>query len=746
MTRSTLAHWSRTLGILGFHIIVIVTPFLFTWVNEELFEFNKMLFAYAMSSWVVGCWLTWQVLQSKWTWRRTPLDIPIALFVLGQVCATAASMHPRTSWLGYYTRFHGGLLSTLSYVGMYYAFVNLMRPKQLPRFLVSLLLAASAAALYAIPEHFGLSPSCWLITNGQEGGVSCWIQDVKSRVFGTFGQPNWLAAYAITLIPLGLSWPWLRPVSLRQSWLNTAELAVGPISAVLLMMALLFTQSRSGLLGLGLGLVIWCGGAVIWWTRQRRLASSAIRQSAGWVSLATGATMLLALLWWGSPLTPSLASLTRPVASLSPSTPVAAPAVANRLDIGGTDSGEIRRIVWQGAWDVWKRYPVFGSGVETFAYSYYQDRPVSHNLVSEWDFLYNKAHNEFLNYLATTGLVGLAGYCIMLAAFLLYATWLWWETPVTDADAPQSVSLNRSWLGLSVVAGLAGLSVSNFLGFSTVMVTILMYLLPATLVVAQRRPVTLVAGKKTTTTRSTRAPSIGQWSMMGIILMMELYALSSVWNWWQADFAFATGKNLIRSGALTPGLSRIEQSIQLSPQEPLFYDELASTYSQVAIALANQGDATTSAQVAELAIQYSDAAIKLNPRQLNFYRTRARLFISLSQLDSQFLDQANQVLQQALKIAPTEAKLWYNLGLVQLAAGDTTAGLATLKHTIDIKPNYESARFELGKQYETLNSPEQALQQYEYILQYINPENQGVQAQLQKLQASISANKARSNQ
>ena len=34
--------------------------------------------------------------------------------------------------------------------------------------------------------------------------VSCWQQDVKSRVFATFGQPNWLAAYLEILIFIGL--------------------------------------------------------------------------------------------------------------------------------------------------------------------------------------------------------------------------------------------------------------------------------------------------------------------------------------------------------------------------------------------------------------------------------------------------------------------------------------------------------------------------------------------------------------
>jgi O-antigen ligase len=79
-------------------------------------------------------------------------------------------------------------------------------------------------------------------------------------------------------------------------------------------------------------------------------------------------------------------------------------------ELGGSDSGKIRLIVWQGAIEAFKQNPLTGSGVETFAFAYYKVKPLAHNLTSEWDYLYNKAHNEYLNYLATTGIFGLGTY------------------------------------------------------------------------------------------------------------------------------------------------------------------------------------------------------------------------------------------------------------------------------------------------------------------------------------------------
>jgi O-antigen ligase len=61
--------------------------------------------------------------------------------------------------------------------------------------------------------------------------------------------------------------------------------------------------------------------------------------------------------------------------------------------------------------------PLFGTGVETFAFAYYTYRPAQHNMTSEWDYLYNKAHNEYLNYLATIGILGLGSYLLMIRSF-----------------------------------------------------------------------------------------------------------------------------------------------------------------------------------------------------------------------------------------------------------------------------------------------------------------------------------------
>ena len=122
-------------------------------------------------------------------------------------------------------------------------------------------------------------------------------------------------------------------------------------------------------------------------------------------------------------------SLTRVQQYFSPPPPLPTPAAkspeqpkvrpnAITGEVGGSSSGKIRLFVWEGAIAAWKQHVFFGTGVETFAFAYYKYKPIGHNLTSEWDYLYNKAHNEYLNYLTTTGAFGLGSYFLVISIFL----------------------------------------------------------------------------------------------------------------------------------------------------------------------------------------------------------------------------------------------------------------------------------------------------------------------------------------
>jgi len=681
-----------------FAVLLFATPLIFAFDTKELFEFNKMLAVYALTTLIATAWLGRMIAQKKFVFNPTPLDIPILLFLLSQLVSTLLSIHPRTSILGYYTRYNGGLLSTLSYVILYFSFVTHLKKKDLLPLFGALLTGSILVSLYAIPEHFGYSMSCLLAAPNHAFNVSCWVQDVQSRVFATFGQPNWLAAYIITILPLSFV--------LSSTVKKPSLQKIFSVTTLLLFTTLLFTRSRSGLVGLGVGAVVMSAG---FWLRAW------LPRKTG--ALLTGGILIIALIF-GTIYTPTLFDLFSRQNSQPVETQVEATPVVNRLEEGGTDSGEIRKIVWEGAISVWKRYPWFGSGVETFGYSYYLDRPAAHNMVSEWDFLYNKAHNEFLNYLATTGLFGLGSYLFLLASF----SWLILKTILS-----KETSTNTALRSTALFSGFSALMVSNFFGFSTVMVSVIMYFFFAAAAInfqSEKKTDKLLTGKLNLLSQAGLLITI---ITGGVILMLIARTR-------QADVAYAIGKSQLDAQAYEVGLANLAKAIKLAPREAQYYDTLSSNYARLAVALSEQKEASAATQFAESAISLSDQAIALNPEQRNFYKTRAQVFIILSQLEPTALEDARAALQLGFEKSPTDAKLLYNLALTELSLGLPEEAIEHLRETVALKPDYEQVRLELGNQLQQQGDILGAKAEFEYILSNLQPNNEIAQEKLTELE------------
>lgn len=663
-----------------FHALLIVTPFAFTAVNEELFEFNKMMVVYAFTALITGAWCARMVLERKVIFQKTPLWWALLLWVSSQAVSTLFSIHTPTSIFGYYSRFHGGFLSTLSYTLLYFTAASNLNRKDVLPLVRSIIFAGIAASLYAFPEHFGVSPSCVLISG--EFSVACWVQDVRTRVFGTFGQPNWLAAYLLVLLPLSF-WLWSNAKAKTTKYGSLASIP-------LFFVVLLFTGSRSGFLGLFAGAIaamaLWLGVKPKEWPSRVAEISRLPR-----ALIVVGAVSFLAASSiFGTPFSPSAPELLRQFQPkpAPPAAPVAAETAAPApsgtvLDTGGTASSEIRRIVWNGALAVWQRYPLFGSGVETFAYSYYQDRPVEHNFVSEWDFLYNKAHNEFLNILATTGIFGLGSLLVLMAAFV----WELWR--------------RRTPFAVALTASYAGLAVSNFFGFSTVMVGVLFSLMMALLFIWETEPEAAAAQKQKSKALRRTADSVevefdARFAGAGIVWFITGILLVLVWRTWQNDALLAKAKRYVAMNEASTAYQLFRSLTLRAPNEALYWDEQSLFLAGVAAAAA-ETDATLSAQLAQEAAAASNQAISLNPVHVTYWKTRAKVFLYLSTIDPNLRETVLRALDKTIELAPTDPKNYLNRALIYKDLERWDEAAADFRKALELKPNYDVAIAEWDK-------------------------------------------------
>ena len=627
-----------------FFVLFFFTPLILFPRTSEVFEFNKMLFVYVITSLVITSWFLKSVNNRKFTLNRTPIDIFILLFFLSQLLSTIYSIDPHTSLWGYYSRFHGGLASTICYVSLYYAFVSNFNPKSIKNLLQSTLISTILITTYAILEHFGIDKNIW-------------VQDVQNRVFSTLGQPNWLSAYLIALLPITIL---LIP---KHKW--------HIITALMIFISIIFTKSQSGIGATLIVLPITLIALVI-----------RLRQT----KLLWGVVPLIALvLIFNQKL---LATSLHSLQNLNPF--VSSVSLVNQDNNGrmaGSDSMTIRRLVWQGAIDLGRKYPILGTGVETFAYSYYWIRPAAHNLVSEWDFLYNKAHNEYLNFLATTGFVGLALYLALIISSLVL--FIRSYKLVKDQENKDII--------LGLLLGYVSILITNFFGFSVVNVAILFFLFPAIAVLISHR-------EKTINFTFNFDPFLGYCFAVPFIV----YCLITINNFWQSDMLYNTGK-IYRQSDLLQSMQYLEKAVVTNPQEPVFRSQLAEIEAQAALTVDQQltklatgsSDLTQGKAVRDQLIQKSIAdstkAVSMNPYHTNFLKSQSIVYQYLSYIDPQYNQGALDSLLKTAKLSPTDAKVSYYIGLTYDKLKNPTKAQEYYRLTLQLKPDYDEVKNHLAK-------------------------------------------------
>ena len=364
--------------------------------------------------------------------------------------------------------------SIFSYVILYYAFVtefsekiagvadsvkkqaNTIAASAIPlsvpvkKTLNAIVATATLVALYGVAEHVGIDKNIW-------------VQDVQSRVFSTLGQPNWLAAFLAAVLPISLYF-FVAGAS-HKTAMQVIKLLFGGLTAILFFLVTLYTRSRSGLLGIAVADILFWVILYLSAKEKKRIVIPFVALHAIFAIIVfLNGTYIdqvdkwVTLRGWHDRFTHT---------QIAPPKPAVTPS-GSALESGGTESGTIRGYVWQAAVFAWRgstKNMLVGTGTETFAFAFYQYRPQGHNMTSEWDFLYNKAHNEYLNYLATTGLFGLGSYLLLIGTFIF-----WCINHHIKEKSGQNV------LPLALFSGWISILITNFFGFSVVITQVFLFL------------------------------------------------------------------------------------------------------------------------------------------------------------------------------------------------------------------------------------------------------------------------------
>lgn len=649
-----------------FYILFLILPLVFTGTTSELFEFPKMIFVYIATTAIVSTWIIKSAVKGKLNIPRQTSVVLMLLFLLILLLSTAFSSDTRTSLLGYYSRFNGGFVSILSYFLLLVVFQTLPNQEKINSF-KSLALSITIISTIATLEHFGVFITCKLL--GFELYQSCWQQDVQLRVFATLGQPNWLATANVATIPF-LLYFFLKS-KIKGQIVYTLALLIN-------LAALIYTKSRSGLLAL-----IFVAFVFAVYIFKNKISLHKYL-TLGVISLISIAIFL------------NTSSL-----NLFEAQKINLETGSSQQNLGGTDSGEIRKYVWKAAFNIFLKNPILGSGPETFAFVFPDNKPIEHNLTSEWNFVYNKAHNEFLNYLATTGILGITVYLAMIAFNLKVGI-----KKVVEKD----------FIGYVFLASYGAILITNFFGFSTVTSSVIFYLLPALLfnIDSTQKDVKSLAFKI--------SKGVNVFSIVIATLLISLILTILIFRYYKADTHYKDATYFQSAGDLKSAAIQIDKALALVPNEPTYL-------------LSRGVYKNNNADIVK--------AITISPNNAYYYSINASIYLSSvvqGSVDKTTFDGnatkislAEESLIKAKEVAQMDPRYPFSLSKLYLNVGHIDKAIENLNHAITLKPNYKDAVFLKGIVQKQTGNDSEAIKTFTTLLENIDPNDERAKEELQLL-------------
>jgi tetratricopeptide (TPR) repeat protein/O-antigen ligase len=416
--------------------------------------------AFLLIGLAAAAWLAGALAARRLEWRRTPLDLPVLLLlalVAGQVALgnralvdwalappgpvtelaadfptpflTVGTVAPRRTIVAF--------LIFAGYAAVYFLVTQTVRTRrQVGRLVRTLLVVGALLAFLGLLDY--LTGETWLLRWREHPFVA--------RLSATFVNPDHFAAWLAMLVALGLGWMAARAsggrggpslaqrLSVRELREQAARRYLPMLGVVVMVIALVFTLSRGGLVNLVAALLTLLG--LLFAVRRAR------------ASLVATGVLLIAVVAYGGWIGfgPLMARLS-----------LASEGTAHRL------------AQYVASLPLLREFPVLGVGLGGYREVYFRHQPVAHQpaLVS-----YPYAHNDLLQLAIELGPLGVA-LCLFLAwrlgADLVGAHLLGrGACPVDGGEGPEAARSDRYSLGIAIgaLAGVAGLVVHSGLDFS----------------------------------------------------------------------------------------------------------------------------------------------------------------------------------------------------------------------------------------------------------------------------------------
>lgn len=632
----------------SFYLLFLLIPLILSPLNtQNVFEFNKLLALYAVTAIIIGAWLAKVINETKISLQRTPLDIPLLVFLLILTISTIFSTYVPLSFWGSANLPAGALLPTITMILLYYAFINHMSEKhKIINSLYILLTAGTITALYGIAQHYNLDPMPWNL-------------NVSVRAIGTIGQANGLAAFLGALLPLLFLMFFIK---------NNVHKGIIGILIVILGLCLLYTNSRSGLIGLGIG-----GGFLITF-----LTIYSIKRNETKIFLTNLLLFTLLIGIIGSVYFADTKWMKKENESAHSVN------IASSFQQEAVDSTmRSRKYLWEGAIYIWKKYPILGSGPETFGDQFNLIHTKEANTTSLWNLYSTKAHNEYLHILATTGILGFISYLSIILVFLF---WVFSKAAKQILSETQSIDIT-SLLPIALASGYIIILITNIWGFSFIPTALLFFLFPAISI----KLYNLSSSPKTHTLSIITSTKFQKISYLLIPIFICIIWLIE-FRVWHANIRYGMGLAEM-SRDLLKAEKDLRWATSLNPMEANYYAELSLSEAYISTKL-SETDSEQISYYKQKSIENIAKSLKINPHNVYLWRKKAQIYYILSSKDSSIIPEIFAAMDETIKRSPNNPIFYHDTAVIlDELKNQKKDAINMLNRSLELKPDYYEARY-----------------------------------------------------
>lgn len=340
-------------------LVVGGVPLLFVLDLKDTFDLPKMVFVYLSVMVLAGLW-GWEALEKKEIhYRPTPLNRPLAAFLILAFISAYYSIEPMLSFWGAYRIYVFGCFPMSAFAALYWFSAQIQDATYGEKIRRAAMISGALVGLYALLQYYGVEP--FERMPGAQGG----------RPWGSLGNPLYMGALCMMAVALGL-FEW------RGFWVTPFALAT---------VGLILSLSRSAWFGF-LAAFMLCA------LKYKKSVKSGYK-AIGFLFIAIG------MLFWVFPLARERALVL-----------VSTHEGSNAARVAG----------WKGALEVLKDHPWLGAGPDTFFVAFRPHRSFEYVHATGSGVTQADAHNDILQVVSTMGVIGLGAFLWVLgvAARLLW--------------------------------------------------------------------------------------------------------------------------------------------------------------------------------------------------------------------------------------------------------------------------------------------------------------------------------------